>query len=103
MPYGTASEETKDILRQGNMMKALDLPEREGDEEDYEQNPTIDVILDGALDEMFEVLELWAVNVVDLIADYLQESYQGVDWQVIAYYPGDRTIYENNSYQHEDD
>lgn len=93
MPYGIASPETLSVLGQGHMLKALDLPDSE------DRNLLhVDVVIDGALDESFEVLELWAVNVVDLIADYLRESYNGIEWQVVAYEPEVSTHYERNNY-----
>lgn len=83
MTYGTASAETMIALR-GQGLESVTMIDSDSD-----IAARIDVVVYGALDESFDVTDIFHhESVVDAIADTLEarESLEG-EWQVDAYHP----------------
>lgn len=93
MTYGTASSETMTVLREHGLEMVTYVDYEDDPDDPGASRPTnaaarIDVTVFGALDESFEITDMFHhTQVVDLIAERLKLNSELDDWCVEAYHP----------------
>lgn len=82
MTYGVASHPTEEILAAAGLLDRLTIPA------DEDRVVEVDILFEGALDESFQVQEIHAEDVAEVLFEDFSQTYPLAEFEVSVY---DRT------------